>query len=67
MGNVEFQVGDRVRLQDGLASVQGVLSGEVGDVTWVEQPSGVVGPYRVNVRFVGRELEMFDTDLVLVG
>ena len=67
MGNVELQVGDRVRLQDGLASVQGVLSGEVGDVAWVEPPSVVVGPYRVNVRFVGGELEMFDTDLVLVG
>jgi hypothetical protein len=33
MGDLECQVRDKVRLRDGLESLQGVLAGEVGEVT----------------------------------
>jgi hypothetical protein len=66
MGDLEFQVGDRVRLQDGLASLQGVLAGEIGEVTWVQPPSGIVGPYRIRVRFPGGEVTVTDKDLALM-
>jgi hypothetical protein len=66
MGDLEFQVGDRVRLREGVASVQGVLAEEIGEVTWVEPPSDVVGAYRVRAKFPSQELIMFDTDLALV-
>jgi hypothetical protein len=65
MGELEFQVGDRVRLREGVASVQGFLAEEIGEVIWVEPPSDVVGAYRVRVKLPGREVTMFDTDLQL--
>lgn len=63
----DLTVGDRVRQRNGLPGIDGVQSGEIGKVVWIEvQPTAGLQLRRLFVQFADCEVTMWHGEAVRV-